>query len=35
MYDGDAPHHPRGASAHAVSTGAILQSWQILQGKMV
>ncbi len=35
MYDGDSPHHPRGASAYAASTGAILQSWQILQGKAV
>jgi glycogen debranching enzyme len=34
MYDGDAPHHPRGASAYAASTGAVLQSWQMLQGKM-
>lgn len=33
MYDGDSPHHPRGASAYAASTGAVLQSWQILQGK--
>lgn len=34
MYDGDAPHHPRGVPAYAASTGAILQSWQLLQGKM-
>jgi len=33
MYDGNAPHHPRGAAAYAASTGAILQSWQIMQGK--
>jgi predicted glycogen debranching enzyme len=33
MYDGDAPHHPRGASAYAASAGAILQSWQMMQGK--
>jgi predicted glycogen debranching enzyme len=35
MYDGDPPHHSRGASAYAASTGAILQSWQILQGKAI
>jgi len=35
MYDGDSPHHPRGASAYAASSGAILQSWQILQGKAI
>lgn len=35
MYDGEAPHHPRGAPAFATSTGAVLQSWQILQGKAV
>ncbi|MCI0698799.1 hypothetical protein L0337_43210 [candidate division KSB1 bacterium] len=33
MYNGDPPHHPRGAPAYAASTGAVLQSWQILQGK--
>jgi predicted glycogen debranching enzyme len=31
MYDGDAPHHPRGVPAYAASTGAILQSWQFLK----
>jgi glycogen debranching enzyme len=35
MYDGGAPHHPRGAPAYAASTGAVLQSWQILQGKTI
>lgn len=34
MYDGDKPHHPRGVPAYAPSTGAVLQSWQILQGQM-
>jgi predicted glycogen debranching enzyme len=33
MYDGNAPHHPRGAPAYAASTGAVLQGWQIMQGK--
>lgn len=33
MYDGDAPHHPRGVPAYAASTGAILQSWHLMQEK--
>jgi glycogen debranching enzyme len=34
MYDGEAPHSPRGVSACAASTGAILQSWQIMRKAM-
>ncbi|MGH7495148.1 MAG: amylo-alpha-1,6-glucosidase [bacterium] len=31
MYDGDAPHHPRGAPAFAASTGAVLQAYAMLK----
>lgn len=31
MYDGDAPHHARGAPAYAASTGAVLQAYQLIQ----
>ncbi|MDZ7267312.1 MAG: amylo-alpha-1,6-glucosidase [candidate division KSB1 bacterium] len=30
MYDGDAPHTPRGAPAYAASSGAVLQAWHLL-----
>lgn len=33
MYDGEAPHHPRGAPAYAASTGAVLQAYAILKGE--
>ncbi len=30
MYDGEAPHAPRGAPAYAASSGAVLQAWHLL-----
>jgi predicted glycogen debranching enzyme len=33
MYDGEAPHHPRGAPAFAASTGAVLQAYAMLKGE--
>ncbi len=33
MYDGEAPHHPRGAPAYAASTGAVLQAYAMLKGE--
>src|SRR5882724_11712267 len=35
IFDGDAPHHPRGCIAQAWTVGEVLRSWKELQARLV